>query len=201
MSGLGEAAAGEAMNAAAEGAPGLIRTSMNIIIQCDRKDLKLRFRNHFVKGGAVSQSPDRGADYTKQIKTEYISDFFRKGLKGLLICQVQRNESEFSDDTFIAVGWKAPLTGSAQIYVVLVEAGRDDFSWEPMSAKDLYDSFRGRFKTYTKEFKETWSLENNTNIKLTTGLGGDKDYNLKVTSHEDELNDGDYLPVRITPKR
>jgi hypothetical protein len=201
MDDLAQAAAGEAMNAAAEGGTGLFQTSMTIRVKCYREDLMLKFANHFIEGGFVSQAPNRESnEQLSEIHTVYISKFFRKGLKGVLICQVE-SEKALPDDTFIVIGWTAPLTGSVQIYTVLVETGPGDFTWDQKSVKDLYDSFRGRFKTYTKEFKETWSLGNNTNIKLTTGLGGDREYNLKVTIHEDDSSDGDYLPIQITPKR
>jgi hypothetical protein len=67
--------------------------------------------------------------------------------------------------------------------------------------RDQHTSFHDRLKTYTKRIEESWTLGNNTNIKLITDLGGDSDYCLKITIHEDEPNYGDYLPIRIELKR
>jgi hypothetical protein len=111
-----------------------------------------------------------------------------------------QSKQELQDDTFIVVGWKAPLIGSARIYTVLAETGRGETMWDQKAMKDLYESFRGRFREYTKPIEESWSLGNNTSIKLIIGLGGDKDYCLKMTIHEDESNDGDF-PVQIIPRR
>jgi hypothetical protein len=35
-----------------ESASGWFQASMNIIIKCDREDLRLKFNNHFVEGGS-----------------------------------------------------------------------------------------------------------------------------------------------------
>jgi hypothetical protein len=185
---------------AAELSPGWLQTRMNTIIRCHRKDLKLNFANHFVEGGFISQVPKYNAGYTDKITVKYISNIVRKRFEGVFICQVQQNEQEFPDNTFIIVGWEAPLFGSARIYTVLVEAERYEVKWDMRHMKEQNKSFRGRFK-YTRRISESWSLGNNAKIKLIAELGGNKDYYLMITICRDEPNDEGYLPARIAPKR
>jgi hypothetical protein len=185
---------------AAESSPGWFRTSMNIIVKCDRRDLKLRFANHFVEGGFVNRVPDWDAGYVDELGAVYISRISRKKFEGVFICQVQ-NEQEFPYDVFIMIGWEALRSGSVRIYTILVETERGEAVWDPGFMREQKKSFRGRLKTYAKRIEESWSLGNNTNIKLITELGGDKTYCLKITIYEDEPCDRGYLPIRIAPKR
>jgi hypothetical protein len=199
MAEIAHVVADEAVKSAAESGPGWLQTSMNIIIKCDHKDLKLKFNNHLVKGGFVSQAPDQNVGYTNEIDVGYISNTIRKKFEGVLICQVQ-SESELPDDTFIMVGWDAPLIGSARIYTFLAETRNEEVKWDSKSMRDLHKSFHTRFKKYTRSIAESWSLGNNIKIKLITDLGGDKDYYLKIVICENELNDEGHLPVQIAPK-
>jgi hypothetical protein len=201
MAKVDQVVADEAIKNAAEPNSGWFQTSMNITVKCDYKDLKLRFNSHLIKGGFVSQAPNQGTGYTDEINVKYDSNILRRGFKGVLICQVQQSEQEFPYDTFIVIVWKAPLTGPARIYTTLVETGYSNSTWDEKSMKDLYKSFRSQFKPYTKLIEESWSLGNNTNIKLITNLGGDEDYYLKITIHEDRPSSRNYLPVLVAPKR
>jgi hypothetical protein len=194
-------AAGEGAKTAIESAPAWIRTSMKITIKCDCEDLRLKIGNYFVKGGSVNQPPDRSIEYTNEIEIRHTSNIVRKGFKGLLVCQVESTKSEFPDATFIVVGWKAPLTGSAQIYTLLVETRRDNPAWDEKSMRGLYESLHGQFSPYTDEIKEAWSLENNTYIELTTVLCGNRDYNLDITIDNARKSNESCLPIWFGSKK
>jgi hypothetical protein len=100
------------------------------------------------------------------------------------------------------VGWEAPRFGSARIYTVVAETGRREVRWDPKFVKVQHTAFHNRLKTYIKPIADFWSLGNNTNIKLVTDLGGDQDYNLKVTICEDNAsNENNNYPPRIAPAR
>jgi hypothetical protein len=159
--------------------------------------MKLKFGNPLTEGGFVSQAPNQDAGHTDRISTVYISDKFRKRFGGVFICQVQ-SEQELPDGTFIMVGWEAPLFGSARFYTVLVETRYGEVRWEPRFMRDQHRLFHNRLRKYTGSIAEAWSLGNNAKIKLITDLGGDKDYNIKITIHEDEPDyENTNFPVRI----
>jgi hypothetical protein len=122
---------------------------MSIIIRCDREDLKLKFRNHFLGGGFVIQAPQQNAEYANEVNAIYNSNVFRKRFEGALICQVQPSEAEFPNDTFIMAGWEAPLFGSAQIYIILVEARNKGAKWNSNSIKYQHKLFYNRLRKYT----------------------------------------------------
>jgi hypothetical protein len=147
-----QAVASEAVKNAAESATGSMQTSMNIVVKCDRKDLKLKFANHFVEGGAANNVPKREDDCADEIEVKYISNILGKGLKGILICKVQQTEQEFPDETLIIVGWEVSRFGFGPVrtYTVLGEAEQGDLKYEEGLMKYLRRFLRGRLREYTE---------------------------------------------------
>jgi hypothetical protein len=201
MAEIAQAAEDEVGKTAAESATKWLQASINIIVECDHNDLKLRFSNHLIMGGFVNQAPDQNVGYVDKINVEYISNVFRKGFEGVLICQIQLNGSEFPGNTFIMVGWDAPLVGSARIYAVLVETERDKVKWDMKFMKDQHKSFRGWLKSYTRPVETSWFLRNNIDIKLIIERENDRNYHLKIAIHENRPRDRDNLPIRIISQR
>jgi hypothetical protein len=115
------------------------------------------------------------------------------------VCQIQKTASEFPNNAFIIVGWEAPLIGFARSYIVLVETGHN-FVWDLESMMGLHSLFYNKFRRYTESISESWTLGNNTKIKVITGPGGDGYYNLKITIREDELDDENTnYPIQFAP--
>jgi hypothetical protein len=196
---LTKAKTGESIKSTSESGSELPQANMNISIKCDHKDLKLKFDNHFIKGGHADREPDN-TRYTNKIDVGYLSYTFRKKFKGLLIFKLQQREQEFPDDTFVMVGWEVPRFRPVQIYTVVVETRHRNVGWDTVHMRNQDKSFHNRIKPYTKPIEELWSLGNNTKIKLITKLEGDKDYRLKITICEDNTSNNNH-PVRVEPTR
>jgi hypothetical protein len=135
----GEELMNEAAEAALDSAPELLGTSMNIIIQCRREEMMLKYTNYFVKGGFVKRHPELGFQSDSNIDVLYFSDTFRKSLKGVLICQLE-DETESTVDTFIIIIWKLSLLGSPRFYIGLIETERGRSKWDSNSMKDINHS-------------------------------------------------------------
>jgi hypothetical protein len=181
-------------------ASGLLQASMSIQIKCDCYDLK--FNGHLFKGGSVNGIPYPIDEYADEIKVNYTSGNFGTKFEGMLACQVQSSESELLDDTFIIVLWEVLRFGSVRIYTVLVETMHKGIELDWKFMKDFHKSSYSQLRKYTKPIEESWSLVNNTKIKLITDLRGDKDYCLRITTCRDKPRDEDAnYPIRVAPER
>jgi hypothetical protein len=112
------------------------QAGLRIIIACNRNDLKLGPFNHFARGKLVRRMKADKRQYDDAISIAYVSESIVKGLKGILICQVQ-GKLGLPEDMFVVVLWNNSFFEEPKAYIFLAKSKRGNFKWSEELAKKI----------------------------------------------------------------